>query len=147
MTRKTEAAEGKKSYPRFLASLNLMSISLVRSRFSGDRQQYFKNKAHQLSVSWTSKTSKRGEDFFDIGVDVAISLAVPKSDVTFFDLTASYLLHVHAPAPLNKVYIKRFSDSEVRLLVWPYVREYVSNISGRMHVPPIVLPLTGSDEA
>ena len=134
------------SYPEFLASLDLISISLIGSSFSGDRREYLRNMEHQLSVSWRSEAVDRREDFFDVRVDVAVRVSAPKSKDAFFQLTAGYVLHIHASPPIDAAHVARFADSEIRLLVWPYVREYVSSISGRMHVPPIVLPITGSDE-
>jgi hypothetical protein len=30
--------------------------------------------------------------------------------------------HIHVPKPLNRAFLERFTDSEVRILLWPYFR-------------------------
>jgi preprotein translocase subunit SecB len=116
---------------------------LIDSTFHGDRDQYFEHSKHELDVDWTTQLAAQQEESFDVRANVRIRISAPKAK-DFFTLTASYLLHVHAPAPLDPKHIKRFSVSEVRLIVWPYVREYATSVFGRMHVPPAILPVTGS---
>jgi preprotein translocase subunit SecB len=38
--------------------------------------------------------------------------------------------------------IKRFSENEVQLVFWPYLRHFVSDCTYRMGIYPLVLPLT-----
>lgn len=40
-----------------------------------------------------------------------------------------------------KEYAQRFTSSEARLIVWPYFREFISSMSLRMGLPPLVMPL------
>jgi preprotein translocase subunit SecB len=146
MTRKKTVPAQQKSYIDFLRGLKPVRISLVESHFSSNREQYLKEKVHQLSVLWKSETAESDGECLEVRAHVAVKVSAPKSSRVFFDLTATYLLHLHTPLPRRREHVARFSDSEARLMIWPYVREYVSGISGRMHVPPIVLPLTGSGE-
>lgn len=146
MTRRKNARTVQQPYTEFLRSLDLIWISLVNTQFSGDRQQYFEHKDHQLAVSWKSEAIEFGEDFFEVRADIAVKLSAPKSTRGFFDLTATYMLHIHAPSPVDREYVARFAESELRLVIWPYIREYVSSVSGRMHVPPVLLPLVGGEQ-
>ncbi|MFZ0137842.1 MAG: hypothetical protein WAK89_12325 [Candidatus Sulfotelmatobacter sp.] len=141
-TRKNRAKSP--DYPSFLRSLDLFSISLTDSSFHGDRDEYFEHSKHELSVEWNTKVAAQWKESFDVRVDVKIGISAPTAKGDFFALTASYLLHVHAPAPLDDEHVKRFADSEVRLIVWPYAREYATSVFGRMHVPPAILPVIGS---
>jgi len=144
MTTKKARVVERTAYTSFLRSLDLFSISLVDSSFHGDREQYFENPKHELDVDWRTEVAGQGEESFDVRANVKIRISAPTTKKDFFTLTASYVLHVHAPAPLDPKYVQRFTDSEVRLIVWPYVREYVTSMFGRMHVPPAILPVTGS---
>jgi preprotein translocase subunit SecB len=143
MTPRKSKHVGVASYTDFLSSLEPIWISLVGTNFTGDRERYFEFREHQLSVSWDVEQAECRKDFFEVRVKAAVRVSPPKSDKSFFDLTATYHLHVHASSPLNKDHVKRFAEGELRLLLWPYLREYVSSVSGRMHVPSVLLPVTG----
>jgi preprotein translocase subunit SecB len=142
-TKKAKATE-QLSYPSFLRSLELFSISLSDSNFHGDRIQYFESSKHELDVDWRTELADQWEESFDVRAIVTIRISAPKTKKDLFALTATYVLHVHAPSPLDPQHLKRFTDSEVRLIIWPYVREYATSFFGRMHVPPAILPVTGS---
>lgn len=132
------------SYTEFLRSLEPFFISLTDSTFHGDREQYFENEKHELDVDWKTRLTKKWEESFDVRADVTIKIFAPDTKKEFFKLMASYLMHVHTAAPINAEHLKRFTEAEVRLIIWPYVREYATSIFGRMHVPPAILPVTGS---
>jgi preprotein translocase subunit SecB len=139
-----KARPAQQPYTSFLRSLELFSISLTNSSFHGERDQYFEHPNHELGVDWRTELAGKRKESFDVRVNVTIKISAPTAKENFFMLTASYLLHVHAPAPLDVQHLERFTDSEVRLVVWPYVREYATSVFGRMHVPPAILPVTGS---
>jgi preprotein translocase subunit SecB len=145
-TKKASPAE-LPAYASFLKSLEIFSISLTDSTFHGNRDEYFENRKHELDVDWRAELAGEWEQAFDVRVNVTIKISPPKKGKDFFKLTAEYLLHVHAPAPLDRQHVKRFTGSEVRLIVWPYVREYATSLFGRMHVPPAILPVAGAKGA
>ena len=145
-TKKASSAE-LPAYASFLKSLEIFSISLTDSTFHGDRDEYFENPKHELDVDWRTELAGEWEQSFDVRVNVTIKISAPKKGKDFFKLTGEYLLHVHAPAPVDHQHVKRFTDSEVRLIVWPYVREYATSLFGRMHVPPAILPVAGAKGA
>jgi preprotein translocase subunit SecB len=144
--RKTLAAE-RQAYTSFLRSLGIFSISLTDSTFHGDRVRYFDDPKRELDVEWKTGIDQLWESGFDVRASVTIRVSGPKSKASSFLLTAVYVLHIHAPAPVNPQHVKRFAGSEVRLIIWPYVREYAMSVFGRMHVPPTILPVTGSKGA
>lgn len=147
MTTKKSRGSEQPSYTSFLRSIEPFFISLTDSSFHGDREQYFEHQKHELDVDWKTRVVNQWEKSFDVRADVKIRMLAPTSKKDFFTLTASYLLHVHARAPLDPFHVKKFTDSEVRLIIWPYVREYATSVFGRMHVPPAILPVTGSKGA
>src|SRR3954470_19931770 len=128
-------------YAKFLKSLDLKLISLVESDFRIDRARYFAEKNTELSVEWDSKLARSKPGFFECEASLDVSLKSPKSKLPSFALRATFLLHVHAKGHVKPEFLNDFSNSEVRLVVWPYFREYLSSICGRMHVPPLFIPL------
>jgi hypothetical protein len=134
------------SYMSFLGSIELIWIAMVETSFSGDRDEYFENEEHRRTLRWSCKPIDVGERYFELRSDFTLKLSPPKSGKCFFDLNVGYLLHLHGAGQFDKADVERFANFEARVVAWPYIREYVTSICGRMHVPPIVLPFGGEEE-
>jgi Preprotein translocase subunit SecB len=128
-------------YTEFLKSLDLSGIALAESKVTGDRTKYLDVPDHEISMGWRCKPFAVGKSRFDVRADLTVAVSKPKSDIHFFDLTASYVLHIHAGVAFPYEHVERFCSSEVRLIIWPYFREYVASVCSRMHIPPVILPL------
>jgi len=129
-------------YTQFLKSIEPITIFLLESRFRVDRDRLFKERSGKVSVAWKCVPVEVGGDYFeaDASLKVKAGRATGKSK-PYVEIDATFRLHLHAPKPIIRAFIDRFTDSEVRILIWPYFREYVTNITGRMSIPPVVLPL------
>jgi hypothetical protein len=135
------------SYANFIRSLDLYGLSLAESRFKCDRERYLSERSHEIAFTWKAKRTplsgnRKDKRAFNLWAELRLVVTAPKSDEAFFVLSAGFLLHIHSEV-IEAEHIERFCNSEVRILVWPYFREYVSNVCGRAHIPPITLPLTG----
>ena len=128
-------------YTQFLKSIEPIIISLADSRFQVNREEYFKEGQKSLAVAWRCAPSNVRRDCFDARAKLIVKLgsADGKSKASV-EVHATFEMHFHATAPVNPAFVDRFADSDVRIVIWPYFREYVANVSGRMHIPPIVLP-------
>jgi len=130
-------------YSEFLSALELYSIALVRSTFRVNRKEYLTVDDTDVSFKLSSKSQDVKEAHFDVCSTLNLRVISEQSRTLQLWVSATFELHFHG-APLDPEFIRRFCDSEIRLIVWPYFREYVGNISARMHVPPFVLPLQGN---
>jgi preprotein translocase subunit SecB len=43
---------------------------------------------------------------------------------------------------VEEAHLERFTQTEVRLVFWPYLRHFVSDSTYRMAISPLILPLT-----
>lgn len=138
----TRSNVGRKvdNYTDFVRSLELVIIALTGSTFRIKRDEYFKG-SHDLVVEAGFKPKKVAENHFDLQAELKVKL-VSKKSTALLELTATYELHFHGEPPLDAKLVRRFAESDARLVVWPYFREYVSDVSARMYVPPILLPLS-----
>ena len=128
-------------YTRFLKSVEPITISLIESRFRIDRDQYFREGPKNLSVDWRCVPSNVHDDCFDANAMLIVKLgSTARQSKPTVEISANFEMHFHVDKPLNRAFVDRFADSEVRIVMWPYFREYVSNVSGRMHIPPLLLP-------
>jgi preprotein translocase subunit SecB len=128
-------------YTRFLKSIEPLGIAIVGSEFRVDRSRVFGNKTKHVSIAWGCKPIKIAEDYFEADAELTVKISERTAAKPVAEIRATFRMHLHAMKPINKDFVERFTDSEVRILVWPYFREYVTNVCGRMQIPPISLPL------
>lgn len=128
-------------YTDFIQSLELIIIALRSSSAQIKRDEYFKEKERDLSVAVTLKPKRLSRDHFDLQAEAKVKLTGKRSGCVF-DLSATYELHFHGKPPLDAKLVRRFANSDAHVVLWPYLREYVSDVSARMYVPPIVLPVS-----
>ena len=145
-TKKAVTDRGQDGYPKFIESLQLYTIGLCESECSINRADYWGGEeARDITYEMTAKASSVGDDAFDAKASLTLSVTGEKSKKVMVRISVSFDLHFHAKTR-NKEFVERFCESEIRLIVWPYFREYVSSTIGRMHVPPIILPTSNKSE-
>jgi preprotein translocase subunit SecB len=86
-----------------------------------------------------------GEYYFDVRAKLEVTVTGRKTKAHLVEIVASFDVHFHSEE-LPKQLVERFCNSEARLIVWPYFREYVSDVSSRMYIPPVILPLSNDQE-
>ncbi|HEY7097557.1 MAG TPA: protein-export chaperone SecB [Terriglobales bacterium] len=145
MTRKKKGSQELPGYTEFLQSLELSLIGLTQSNAKVDRARYLSEENHSISISWGGKALESGLDHFDVRAELTVKVSKPKTQTYFLELKAVFLLHIHCMKDSPAEYVDRFCNAEVRLMMWPYFREYVTSMCGRMHIPPVFLPLAAKD--
>jgi preprotein translocase subunit SecB len=140
----TRTAIAEDGYTGFLRSVELFGIAVIDSEFQVDRDKYFEEEDKSLSVLWKCQPTEVGDDYFEADARLSVKLRAGKEANPLLKLDATFRLHMHAPKPLNREFIDRFADSEVKIIIWPYFREYVTSVCGRMHIPQITLPFAAT---
>jgi preprotein translocase subunit SecB len=133
------------AYPVFLSALELYRIALVRSTCRVNREEYLKVEDADINFRLSSTSRDIQETHFDACSTLRLNVRSEKTRALQLWVSATYELHFHGDSPLAPKFIKRFCESEIKLIVWPYFREYIGNISSRMHIPPFILPLQGNE--
>jgi preprotein translocase subunit SecB len=131
-----------RQYSKFLESLQPFTIALVHEAFRVDRVQYLEAEKEQISVRLVPRLEQAGDGFFDARATLYLLITKAGEDRPLIRFTATYELHFHA-SHVTEENVERFVASELRIVIWPYFRELVNNASGRMHIPPIILPVGG----
>jgi preprotein translocase subunit SecB len=127
-------------YADFVRSLDLIIIALTSSNARIKRGEYFAAKEPDLTVDVALKPRRLARDHFDLHAEARVKLARKRSGA-LFDLSVTYELHFHGKAPIDPKLVRRFADWDAHIILWPYLREYVSDVSARMYIPPILLPV------
>lgn len=133
------------AYTEFLRSLELIGIALIESHCRIMRDEFFEIKEQTLSVVSGARPEEVGKNYFEATAKLTLSVSskLSKSHEPLLEITAEYRLHIHTTVQAKKEFLERFTQNEIRVIVLPYFREYLSSICGRMHIPPIMLPLGG----
>lgn len=141
-SKKAEGQPGR-DYKSFLESLNLYSLALVRSLVRANRREYLRAEETSLQATLACKPTRIAREHFDLLATLRLKMSLPGDRRTLVRIVATYELHFHSTDPVRQDFVHRLSESEVRFIIWPFFREFVSSTSSRMHIPPIVLPVSG----
>ena len=133
------------SYADFIATLQLYSIGLAETNCSINRPEFWKKEKANINYQLISKASDIGDEAFDAKSTLTLAVTGEKSKTQAVQITVAFDLHFHAKIA-RKEFVEKFCESEIRLIVWPYFREYVSNTIARMHIPPVILPISNKEE-
>ena len=143
--KKSTSQAADKDYLKFLASLRLIGLGLKSSSTIIDRKEFFElidaeqaNKPVR-SFSETYEPTDVGKDFFDAEGRYRVTIA--DGAKVALNIECVFAVHIHAPSPVDTNMATQFSESDLRFILLPYARQFVSNITSQMEIPPIVLPL------
>jgi preprotein translocase subunit SecB len=131
-------------YTEFLGSLDLVTIALAECSLSLDRAEFFRQDV-TLSAELQCRAEEVSAESFEISATLNTAITADESESIIGKIEARFLLHFHANTS-DRQMVNQFAKSDVRLMVWPYFRELVSNVTARMHIQPIILPVSGHSE-
>lgn len=135
------------SYESFIRDLTLIGIGMKSCNAEVDSDAYFEalkdEDSHRRVLSSESGIADLGENYFELASTINLE-ATGKGGKKLLQIESTYVLHFHAKA-VDKGFIERFAKAELRVIIWPYFRQFVTDMSARMSIPPITIPLsTGS---
>lgn len=134
-------------YPEFLRNLAPTIIGLDSGTFLLNRFSYFDmprgESERVLKSSYELKFL--AEDWFDLGAmfELEVLWNNPKKEKPeeTLSIRCAFVGHFHAPAPISKQHVDQFIREDAWVLFWPYFRQFVSDTTARMSIPPIMVPL------
>lgn len=133
------------TYEKFLREIEPVTLGLISSRSGIDRTQYFQiiedEKKAFLEITAAYKIGKVAKDYFDASGKFRLAIRKEGAKKAVLNIECEFEGHFHASI-VKREFAKRFADSELRLVLWPYFRQFVSDITARMSIPPLVVPLS-----
>jgi hypothetical protein len=84
--------------------------------------------------------------YFDANGRFSIVVSEEKKSVPALVIECTFETHFHCKSPVVREMAERFTASELRLVLWPYFRELVFDLCGKMSIPPITIPLIAAEE-
>ena len=131
-------------YEQFLQGLEIITLALTRSFSHIDRDSLFKVYSKKPTRRFTDEYSllRSGGEAFDCEGRFSLSVLDPdsKEKVLLF-VECKYEVHMHGRPKIDKALAERFSKAELRLILLPYARHFISETTAQMSVPPELIPL------
>jgi len=133
-------------YEKFLADLRLSTLSLISSSSKLDRPLYFdvyrQPRGAVRDVTATYELTNVADDFFDAMANFRLTIRGRKKEESVLAIDCAFEAHFHGANPMPRELADRFTTSELRLVVWPYFRQFVWDMTARMSIPPITIPFS-----
>jgi preprotein translocase subunit SecB len=148
MTKKRVKGSEKPSltYENFLRSVRLIAIGMRDCRCSLDRRNYVlvlrEKEAGLTRINAEYKLTNTGSRNFDASGSFSLNIEHKEKKNEVLSVVCSFEAHFHAEFGPGSELPKRFVDSELRLILWPYFRELTSNLTAKMAIRPVVVPLS-----
>lgn len=134
----------KQTYEDFLRSVRLFAVGLRDCRSNLDRGDYYRiaqGRDGLTRINAEYKLTQRGKGHFDASGTCSVTIEDQKKKKEVLSIACSLEAHYHAEFEHESDYPERFVNREMRLILWPYFREFISNLTARMAIRPVVLPL------
>jgi preprotein translocase subunit SecB len=153
MRQKTKSVSSPthKPYDTFFRSVRLIAMGLNGSIASVERGEYIRLRREkdggQVKLSSQYHLDEVGPDYFEVKGNFKFSAQNPKSRKAVLEIVAEYGAHFHAKPPIDRELAEQFTHSDLRIILWPFFRQHVFDITGKMAVAPVTLPLTTDSES
>jgi preprotein translocase subunit SecB len=142
-----ELRSSEESYKIFLKGVELFALGMDSIDAKLDREQY--HIAHSKKTVKIDKTIENSftlvefsRDHFDVAANFIFTMQV-ESDSPFLRIAVNFEAHFHwKDGEPEKQHVERFAEGEARLIFWPYFRQAVSDITSRMYIRQVTIPLT-----
>lgn len=59
----------------------------------------------------------------------------------FLSISLTYTIILDTKNEFTKEFFEIYKETNLALNIWPFVREFVNNMTARMNIPPLTLPL------
>jgi preprotein translocase subunit SecB len=138
-------------YDKFLESIEPFSVSLNSCSTSIDRYVNWQARKKELRpvshISANYEVDWVGEKAFDIIGKMKVTTEHPETNERILNIECAFEAHFHGgSAAIRKEYVSRFAQAEVRVFIWPYFRQFVTDITSKMGIAPLMIPITVREE-
>jgi hypothetical protein len=143
--KKKTLTTSNRSYEEFLRSLDLAAFGLNSTSSRLDRGLYMRLRRSpeqgMRKIIARYELSRFNDEFFDVLSQFSLTVEDKKTKQMALIIECSFGSHFHGKNPLDEQFAKRFADREHRFVVWPFIRQLVFDLTGRMAIPPVTIPL------
>jgi len=141
----TRTKHDSQDYAEFLRTVKLVALALANCSASLDRGPYIEQSARAKSTRHISADYELDEvrkNAFDVAAGFKLAVTNKANTSKPLTIECRFLGHFHCKPEASRELQERFAQSEARLIFWPYFRELVSDLTAKMYIQPILVPLS-----
>jgi len=128
-------------YNKILYGLELEQIILIDAKASFEIAKInLPEKSGNIDVDPKENVKVSFEDKNLIGTH-GLKLIGKIKDQKLFEISCTFVCLFKSKEKLSKEFAERFKQRNLRIYTVPYLREFIQNMSLRMCMPPLVLPM------
>jgi preprotein translocase subunit SecB len=138
-------------YLEFIQTISLVGLGLDSCSCNISRVQLGESskKNNELSIVIEANyiAIERASDYFLVKADCMVKLSDKPSALTIGDISCCFSALFNTSKEAAAASVERFAENEARLVFWPYMRQFISDITFKMSISPIILPLTSESKS
>jgi preprotein translocase subunit SecB len=129
--------------------VKLVGLALSSCSASIDRGLYFepdRGRKNIRTIFADYKLEDVEKEYFDVSARFRLTVEDKSKALKALTIECGFQGHFHCGASeVPREFVDRFTQSELRIILWPYFREFVNDITAKMSIPPILIPLATGD--
>lgn len=137
--KKEKEAISKKEYEDILNGLELEEISMVDGKFSLKNEELSPESNLKISEKFSYEMSSGGAII--IYHSYKLSVINKKTRRKSLGIECTLCVNYSSKKEFTQEFFEIFKDLNLPVNTWPFFREYVFNVTSRMYIPPLTLPL------
>ncbi len=146
MAIKKKSSSVTDEYAAFVRKLRLTGLGLDNASASLDREALAKaQQAPQevtLQLNLNESIGPSSEGHFVVIMNFELIQKSATETNALLTIQGSYSGLYSCEGSPKRELLERFSNGEARLVFWPYIRQHISDLTSRMSISTILLPLT-----
>jgi preprotein translocase subunit SecB len=145
--KKNSPSDLDRRYASFLKGIQLWALGLQASRSFLDRAAYADlHEKDKLTRRITTEYELCDvtKDFFNVSAKLRLSVeGKGRAEPPAVIVECTYEAHFHCDScNISRELAERFTEAELRIVVWPYFRQFVNDTTARMWIQPILIPFS-----
>jgi preprotein translocase subunit SecB len=126
-----------KEYSKKLSGTQLNSVYLIQSASEIDKTVEIG--AIEVRISDKADFINLKDKLIEVHHQYNIQTRIKKKE--FFKITVKFCVELHSEELFDKELFEIFSKATLPSITIPYMREFVGNMTSRMNIPPLTIPL------
>lgn len=139
-SRKKKEAIDPKRYAQILRGIKLEEIYLESCSVIHKRENLIKQKSLQVSIR-DNASYEQHNGRVKVTHKYYLTAKQPEMEDFALKISTAFCLVYVTDSPFEKEFFDTFKNTSLRMNSWPYLRELVQNMTQRMNIPPLTLPL------
>jgi hypothetical protein len=131
-------------YEQFILGLELYGVGLKGCSATLDRAAFFafgkKGTKAVRKITEHYEVTSLDERHFDSEGRFSLTISDP-SKKPALAIECVFEVHMHGNPPVRRELAERFTSSELRLILTPFFRHFITTTMAQMVIPPIIIPL------